>query len=781
MFSTPVPHVACFGRFAVDLRTGELFKNGRKLRLQDQPFQVLALLLERPGELVSREDLRDKLWPGNTFVDFDDGLNTVIRKVRQVLCDSPEHPRYIETLPRRGYRFIAPVKIVSVSANGPRRELTAARRGAEPDHPIGEFCEGESIEECLRRGALSVSAVAQLGIQLAEALRAAHSRGVSYGGLRPHNIMLVNDGCTLVDSGRSGTTQTDPRRTASETLPYMSPERVAGGDNGPADDIFALGAVLYEMLAGQRAFDGPTDASIVGAIVHGHPQWEILRTSRIPASLTRLIQECLNKRHSDRPTAQEVARRLVLMRTRTHARSSVAQSKSCALSLGLVPFVGLDQQGNVAVLDLLERELLRLGNLRIVRAAHEPRQSDTDSSVLTLAKDLRANLLMLGVIDQSDDRKVFRIRVVEPIAARQLYARTFVETDSGYVACAQSLARALVPELANVLHRPARSVRRVNGSPRAEELYVEGRYHWNKRTRQGNESARQCFLTAIDEDRLWALPHAGLADCHVMTAVAGWANPATNYDQARAAANKALVLDRRAAEPHATLGTVYWLADWNWRAAENEFQTALSLNPGYGEAYMWCGRHFSMRGRHDEALKNLTLAWKLDPLSKAVSLAIGIAWYAARQFETASAHFDEIVRDNPSWCNALYFAGLSHLMLGHIDVATETLQRATAADQTTRRPLVGLAQAYWMAGEKRAAKAVFSELIANDSKHYVSPCDVAEVLSVFGDRQGCIEWLRKAVDERCGDLAGLRTDPMYDGMRTTAEFSRIESLVFGDA
>jgi DNA-binding winged helix-turn-helix (wHTH) protein/predicted ATPase len=121
MSTPPVPHAACFGDFAVDLRTGELFENQKKIKLQVQPFRVLALLLERHGELVSREELRNKLWPDDTFVDFDDGLNTAIRKLRQVLCDSREHPRYIETLPRRGYRFVSPVKFLSTLEKDLRR------------------------------------------------------------------------------------------------------------------------------------------------------------------------------------------------------------------------------------------------------------------------------------------------------------------------------------------------------------------------------------------------------------------------------------------------------------------------------------------------------------------------------------------------------------------------------------------------------------------------------------------------------------------------------------
>lgn len=107
------PQVASIRRFSVfelDVRTGELRKNGMRLRLQEQPFQVLAMLLERPGELVTRDDLRQKLWPADTFVDFDHGLNTAVNKLREVLADSAASPRYIETLPKRGYRFIYPVE-----------------------------------------------------------------------------------------------------------------------------------------------------------------------------------------------------------------------------------------------------------------------------------------------------------------------------------------------------------------------------------------------------------------------------------------------------------------------------------------------------------------------------------------------------------------------------------------------------------------------------------------------------------------------------------------------
>jgi eukaryotic-like serine/threonine-protein kinase len=658
------------------------------------------------------------------------------------------------------------------------------------DYLVFEFLEGETLAVRLQRGGLPVADVLRFATQLADAVAAAHSSGIRHGDLKPQNVVIVKGICKVVDfglasrfttavGGASDTTQTSRLGVVRGTVPYMSPEQLRGDAGQPSDDVFALGAMLYEMLSGQRAFDGLTDATIMGAILHGQPQWSVLESIGVPSNLARVPQDCLNKRTSDRPHAEQVAQRLrEISLSGAAAIDSATPSRSHALSLGLIPFICADQQASATALEIFEPELRRLGNLRIVRASEG---LGSDPCLETVARDLRANLLLTGVVDRAADHTIFRVRVLDPPAKRQLYAQTFAERSPNYVASAQRVARSLVQELSAVLSRPVRPAQHHEGSSRARELYIEGRYHWNRRTRQGNDKAIASFMEAIEEDCLWALPYAGVADCHTTVAIAGWGDLRSNYDRAKAAAYKAIELDSTVAEPHATLGNVYWVADWNWRAAEDEFRSALALNPGYGEAYLWYGRHLSLRGQHEAAIENLNVAWKLDPLSRAVNLAIGTAWYAARQFEIASAHLDAIIRENPSWCNALYFAGMSNLMLGRIDLAIATLKTAIETDHTTRRPLVGLAQAYWMAGETQAARLAFDELTARDSSRYLSPCDAAEVLAVFGDEQGALEWLRKAVDERCADLAGLRVDPMYDSLRNNAAFRHIEALVFGDA
>src|SRR5271169_6721509 len=141
MEAAPQPRRTRFGPYEVDLRSGEVYKHGIRLKLQDQPFQVLAILLEHSGHVVTRDELRQRLWPADTFVDFDTGLNSAVKKLRDVLADSADEPRYIETIPRRGYRFIAPL----VDQNPPTAPSSAPGPGLQPAHETASSQPADSV------------------------------------------------------------------------------------------------------------------------------------------------------------------------------------------------------------------------------------------------------------------------------------------------------------------------------------------------------------------------------------------------------------------------------------------------------------------------------------------------------------------------------------------------------------------------------------------------------------------------------------------------------------
>jgi serine/threonine protein kinase len=373
-----------FNDFEFDIRGAELRRNGVRIRLQEQPFRILTALLERPGDLVTRDEVRKRLWPNDTAVEVSHGINAAVQRLREALGESAENPRLIETLPRRGYRFVAPVQFTMSSRGEPAappeteslegnafshfrvmqklgsggmgvvyraedlklgrqvalkflpRELVTdagalgrfereARAASSLNHPnictiygleecdgqpviVMELLEGETLEAILSRGALPVDRAVSMAIMMAAALDAAHRKGIVHRDLKPGNVMVGTFGLKVLDFGLAKmegpvvlTLESPPHATQRGsilgTLHYMSPEQVQGKDADASGDIFSFGVVLYEMLAGRRAFDGPNTARVMASILTLDPK-PIDRP--IPPALELVVRRCLAKEPEER-------------------------------------------------------------------------------------------------------------------------------------------------------------------------------------------------------------------------------------------------------------------------------------------------------------------------------------------------------------------------------------------------------------------------------------------------------------------------------------------------
>jgi len=394
-----------FGPFQLDLRAAELRRNGVKVRLPDQSIKVLTMLVESSGEIVTREQLHQKLWPNGTIVEFDSSINAAIRRLREALEDSADAPRYIETLPRRGYRFLVPVEhaptteTVSPSVPEPSSDALEgqtisryrigkklgqgamgvvyqaedtrlgrsvaikflpeelsddpralerfereARAASALNHPnictvyevdehegarfiAMEHVLGKSLGQLIAPGGLPVHEVLSYAIQIADALAKAHSAGIVHRDLKPSNIMVSQDGLVkLLDFGLVKMSATQPavdltvqpgdapltvEGTILGTLQYMAPEQLEGREADARTDIFAFGAVIYEMATGRKAFEGNSQASLIAAILEREPL-PISTVRRSGASaLDRLVATCLAKKPDDRwQSARDLLREL---------------------------------------------------------------------------------------------------------------------------------------------------------------------------------------------------------------------------------------------------------------------------------------------------------------------------------------------------------------------------------------------------------------------------------------------------------------------------------------
>jgi DNA-binding winged helix-turn-helix (wHTH) protein/predicted Ser/Thr protein kinase len=371
-----------FNDFELDVRAFELRREGSRVRLQEQPLRILTALLERPGEVVSREEIRKRLWPNDTVVEVSHGINAAVQRLREALGESAENPRFIETLARRGYRFIAPVEVGLRTPSGTvpdgsvelppsavshfrvlerlgvggmgvvyRAEdqklgrhvalkflpdelakdpasLARFRREAQAasalNHPnictiygveecdgkpviVMEYIEGESLEAALARGPLPVEKAVAVAVQMAGALDAAHRAGIVHRDLKPGNVIVTAAGVKVLDFGlakmeRPPMLGFEPPHVTKEgsilgTLHYLSPEQVQGKPAEPSSDIFSFGVVLYEMLAGRRAFDGPNTARVMAAILALEPA---PLGAAIPQSLDVALRRCLAKEPEER-------------------------------------------------------------------------------------------------------------------------------------------------------------------------------------------------------------------------------------------------------------------------------------------------------------------------------------------------------------------------------------------------------------------------------------------------------------------------------------------------
>ncbi|MGD0136418.1 MAG: protein kinase, partial [Bryobacteraceae bacterium] len=389
--SEPLLHVA-FGAFELDVRAGELRKHGVKIRLQEQPFRILLMLLERPGEVVLRDEIRNRLWPNDTIVEYAPSINAAIQRLRDALGDSADRPRYVETVARRGYRFIGDLlqnpqnqpelheapetpgddsipniheltgrtlghyRVREMLGRGATGEVYRARDTtlsrdvalkvlpqqfaedadrvgrfereahvlASLNHPhiaaiygleavdgiralVMELVEGPTLAERVARGAIPLEEALGMAQQIADALEAAHEKGIVHRDVKPGNVKVTPQGVVKVldfglalvmpDSAPAPDENASPRMATLSlaggilgTAAYMSPEQARGKPVDKRADVWAFGVVLYEMLTGRQAFRGETLADVLAAVVKEEPD-----LAQVPAKVRRLLKACFQK------------------------------------------------------------------------------------------------------------------------------------------------------------------------------------------------------------------------------------------------------------------------------------------------------------------------------------------------------------------------------------------------------------------------------------------------------------------------------------------------------
>jgi len=511
---------------------------------------------------------------------------------------------------------------------------------------VTELLEGQTLRERLKTGPLGWRAAVEIGAAIAEGLAAAHTKGVIHRDLKPENIFLTSDGSVkILDFGlalQRLEVPGDPtdERTIALTMPgvvlgtfgYMSPEQVLGERVDGRSDIFAAGCVIYEMLSGRRLFTGATPQEVVASLIHGGlPEisaFDPLAPQELRSIVLRSVDRDRNRRFE---SAHDLAMALRALLSGSGLGAAGRRPRPRGKSLAVLPFlnVGADPQIEYlsdGITESIINSLSQLTGLRVVPRSLAFRYKGLQADPATVGLALNARTILTGRVVLQGSTLNIQAELVDTVTESQLWGEQFRQDARDLQTVQQEIAwqisEALRLKLTGDQKKKLR--KRATVHPEAYQEYLRGRYHWNAFSQDSLRRALQHFERAIELDPAYALAYAGLGDAFAATSYYGFVNPADGFPRARAAAQRAIELDRELGDPHVTLGIERLFWGWDWDASERELQTAIRLNPKLALAHSVYGLLLSTSGRDEEAVTQVRLARELDPLSLFVN--VGVAW-----------------------------------------------------------------------------------------------------------------------------------------------------------
>jgi serine/threonine-protein kinase len=690
-----------------------------------------------------------------------------------------------------------------------------------------EYIAGITLSEKLATGPLAEKEVIALGTQLAEGLSAAHEHAVIHRDLKPANLRLTGDGrLKILDFGLAKLRQPATETAVTEgtlesrgitgTLPYMAPEQVLGGEIDARTDIHAAGLVLYEMATGRRPFAEVESWQMIGAILHRPPPAPNTINRKLSPELERIIGKCLEKEPEKRyESAKELA--IDLRRLETGAPSAVQPAarpvrwlsmKWIGLGLGIlasvVALVFAFNIGNwrgrvlgrpaapriesLAVLPLVNlsgdpqqeyftdgmtealiTELSQISSLKVISRTSVMHYKGSSTALPQIGHELSVDGVIEGSVLRSGDRVRITAQLIYAPSDTHVWAKSY-ERDLHEVLRLQSeVAQAIASEVRARVTPEERtrlaSARPVN--PEAYELYLKGRYYWNKGTEEGGKRSIEYFQQAIDKDPSYGLAYAGLASAYSLLYSFAWLPPREAVPKLKAAALKALEIDDHLAQAHALMGYASFSYDFDWPAAERHFERANALDPSFQGLQ---AVYLISLGRSDEALAVGKRALDLDPLSLFENWRVAREFYMTRHYDESIEQCKKTLDMDPNFPLAHWQLGQAYAEKGMYREAIGELEKNRALTRNTPSSLAYLGNILARAGRRSEALEVLEQLHTISQQKYAYALGFARVYAGLGDKDNAFKWLQAAYEERSTALFFLKVDPDWDPIRSDPRF-----------
>ena len=637
-----------FGQFRLDAQEHVLLRDGEVIPLAPKAIDLLVALVENSGHVISKDELIKQVWP-DSFVE-EANLSHQIFTLRKALNEDKNDAKYIETVPRRGYRFVATVTEIGYSSSDlVVTELNHSRIVIEEEQQLNAV--GQSVQ--------------------------------------------VEHRTVPKASGRKELAENKPRRKTT------------------AVSLIAVGALV---------------ALSVG--VYSWVAWKPKPEGSNPAAKTLAVLPF---------------------------KPIVADKRDEALELGMA--------------DTLINKLSSIRQL-IVRPINAVRNySSLEQDPIAAGHDLGVDYVLEGNLQMIGDKTRATVRLLSVKDGRAIWTDKCDQVCSTIFALqdavAEQIAATLVLELA--ADEGDRLAKHYTESREAYQLYVKGLYFWNKFEADDLKKALTFFQQATEKDPNYALAYTGMAHTYNVLGL-NFLSPGEAFPQAKIAATRALALDPTLAEAHAALGAIHLFYEFNWLSAESELRLAIDLNPNYPTARELYAYYLVAMGRIEESIEQKKRAQELDPLSIIISDDMAAGFYYARHYDQAIEQIRKTIELDPNFAGGHFWLGLIYAQKGMAQEAIAEANQAIASSGESQN-IAMLGQVYALAGRKKEAQDVITDLTQQSKRRYVSSSDIARIYAALGDKEESFSWLAKAYEERAGWLIYLNVEPIFDGLRSDKRFT----------
>jgi serine/threonine protein kinase/Flp pilus assembly protein TadD len=512
-------------------------------------------------------------------------------------------------------------------------------------------------------------------------------------------------------------------------------------------------------------------------------EWAAISTEQVPGAraTSRATRFASQMKEHQRGAIFALILSITAIAALAYFRNSYFKPSTPITSLAVLPLANGSNDPNTdylsdGITESIINSLSQLPDLKVMARTTVFRYKGKEVDPQKIGQELGVGAVLTGKVLQHGDTLVIQADLVRVSDGTQLWGERYSPRLSDVVAVQGEIAKEISDKLRLRLSGQERErlTKRYTDNTEAYQLYLKGRYQWNKRTVDSLEKAVDYFQQALQKDPGYALAYAGLADAYLVNSVLP---PRDISARARDAALKALALDNNLAEAHASLGFVKSRYDWNWSEAQDEYQRALALNQNYSVAYYWYADLLTVLGKQEGALTQLKRAQELDPLSPTINAALDRTIFYERQYDRAIEQMRKSVELEPNFWSARFGLGLAYSEKRMYPEAIKEFQAAATLSGNSPTPVAMLGYVYAVSGRPDKARQVITQLNELSIHRYVPPYNIAVIYVGLGDKDLAFQWLEKAYGEHDPSLALLKVAPWLDSLREDPRFSSLTQRI----